>query len=92
LAHTATTNLDELLKSADIVIAAIGKAHFIKPQMIKASAVVVDVGITRIDSQLLGDVDPAITSAAGYFAPMPGGVGPITRAMLLSNLLELAQA
>jgi methylenetetrahydrofolate dehydrogenase (NADP+)/methenyltetrahydrofolate cyclohydrolase len=92
LAHTATTNLDELLKSADIVIAAIGKAHFIKPQMIKAGAVVVDVGITRIDSQLLGDVDPAITSVAGYFAPMPGGVGPMTRAMLLSNLLELAQA
>ena len=92
LAHTATTNLDELLKSTDIVIAAIGKAHFIKPQMIKAGAVVIDVGITRIESQLLGDVDPAITSVAGYFAPMPGGVGPMTRAMLLSNLLELAQA
>ena len=92
LAHTATTNLDELLKNADIVIAAIGKAHFIKPQMIKAGAVVIDVGITRIDSQLLGDVDPAITSVAGFFAPMPGGVGPMTRAMLLSNLLELAQA
>jgi methylenetetrahydrofolate dehydrogenase (NADP+)/methenyltetrahydrofolate cyclohydrolase len=92
LAHTATTNLDELLKNADIVIAAIGKAHFIKPQMIKAGAVVIDVGITRIDSQLLGDVDPAITSVAGYLAPMPGGVGPMTRAMLLSNLLELAQA
>jgi len=92
LAHTATTNLDELLKSADVVIAAIGKAHFIKPQMIKAGAVIIDVGITRIDSQLLGDVDPAITSVSGYFAPMPGGVGPMTRAMLLSNLLELAQA
>lgn len=92
LAHTATTNLDELLKSADVIIAAIGKAHFIKPQMIKAGAVVIDVGITRIDSQLLGDVDPAITSVAGFFAPMPGGVGPMTRAMLLSNLLELAQA
>ena len=92
LAHTATTNLDELLKNADIVIAAIGKAHFIKPQMIKTGAVVIDVGITRIDSQLLGDVDPAITSPAGYLAPMPGGVGPMTRAMLLSNLLELAQA
>jgi methylenetetrahydrofolate dehydrogenase (NADP+)/methenyltetrahydrofolate cyclohydrolase len=92
LAHTATTNLDELLKNADIVIAAIGKAHFIKPQMIKAGAAVIDVGITRIDSQLLGDVDPAITSVSGYFAPMPGGVGPMTRAMLLSNLLELAQA
>jgi methylenetetrahydrofolate dehydrogenase (NADP+) / methenyltetrahydrofolate cyclohydrolase len=92
LAHTATTNLGELLKSADVIIAAIGKAHFIKPQMIKSGAVVIDVGITRIDSQLLGDVDPAITSVAGYFAPMPGGVGPMTRAMLLSNLLELAQA
>ena len=92
LAHTATTNLDELLKSADVIIAAIGKAHFIKPQMIKTDAVVIDVGITRIDSQLLGDVDPAITSVAGFFAPMPGGVGPMTRAMLLSNLLELAQA
>jgi methylenetetrahydrofolate dehydrogenase (NADP+)/methenyltetrahydrofolate cyclohydrolase len=92
LAHTATTNLDEILKSADVIIAAIGKAHFIKPQMIKAGAVVIDVGITRIESQLLGDVDPAITSVAGYFAPMPGGVGPMTRAMLLSNLLELAQA
>jgi methylenetetrahydrofolate dehydrogenase (NADP+)/methenyltetrahydrofolate cyclohydrolase len=92
LAHTATTNLDELLKNADIVIAAIGNAHFIKPQMIKTGAVVIDVGITRIDSQLLGDVDPAITSVSGYFAPMPGGVGPMTRAMLLSNLLELAQA
>lgn len=92
LAHTATTNLDELLKSTDVIIAAIGKAHFIKPQMIKAGAVVIDVGITRIDSQLLGDVDPAITSVSEYFAPMPGGVGPMTRAMLLSNLLELAQA
>jgi methylenetetrahydrofolate dehydrogenase (NADP+)/methenyltetrahydrofolate cyclohydrolase len=92
LAHTATTNLDELLKSADVIIAAIGKAHFIKPQMIKAGAVVIDVGITRIESQLLGDVDPAITSVSGFFAPMPGGVGPMTRAMLLSNLLELAQA
>jgi methylenetetrahydrofolate dehydrogenase (NADP+) / methenyltetrahydrofolate cyclohydrolase len=91
LAHTATTNLDELLKSADVIIAAIGKAHFIKPQMIKTGAVVIDVGITRIDSQLLGDVDPAITSVSGCFAPMPGGVGPMTRAMLLSNLLELAQ-
>jgi methylenetetrahydrofolate dehydrogenase (NADP+)/methenyltetrahydrofolate cyclohydrolase len=92
LAHTATTNLDDLLKSADVIIAAIGKPHFIKPQMIKAGAVVIDVGITRIDSQVLGDVDPVVTSVTGYFAPMPGGVGPMTRAMLLSNLLELAQA
>lgn len=91
LAHTATKNLAELLKSADVVIAAIGKPHFIKPAMIKAGAVVIDVGITRQDAQLLGDVDPSVIDIASYFAPMPGGVGPMTRAMLLSNLLELAQ-
>ena len=92
LAHTATSNLNQLLKEADVVIAAIGKPHFVKPAMIKPGAVVIDVGITRSGSQLLGDVDPAIADAASYFAPMPGGVGPMTRAMLLSNLLELAKA
>lgn len=92
LAHTATSNLNQLLKDADVVIAAIGKPHFVKPAMIKPGAVVIDVGITRSGSQLLGDVDPAIAEAASYFAPMPGGVGPMTRAMLLSNLLELAKA
>jgi methylenetetrahydrofolate dehydrogenase (NADP+)/methenyltetrahydrofolate cyclohydrolase len=92
LAHTATSNLNQLLKDADVVIAAIGKPHFVKPAMIKPGAVVIDVGITRSGAQLLGDVDPAITEAASYFDPMPGGVGPMTRAMLLSNLLELAKA
>jgi methylenetetrahydrofolate dehydrogenase (NADP+)/methenyltetrahydrofolate cyclohydrolase len=92
LAHTATSNLNQLLKEADVVIAAIGKPHFVKPAMIKPGAVVIDVGITRSGPQLLGDVDPAIMEAASYFAPMPGGVGPMTRAMLLSNLLELAKA
>ena len=92
LAHTATSNLNQLLKDADVVIAAIGKPHFVKPAMIKPGAVVIDVGITRSGAQLLGDVDPAIAEAASYFAPMPGGVGPMTRAMLLSNLLELAKA
>lgn len=90
LAHTATKNLIELTKSADVVIAAIGKPHFIKPEMIKAGAVVIDVGITRTDAGLLGDVDPKVIKIASYFAPMPGGVGPMTRAMLLTNLIELA--
>ena len=90
LAHTLTKNLTELMKSADVIIAAIGKAHFIKPEMIKAGAVVVDVGITRTESGLLGDVDPKVKEVASYFAPMPGGVGPMTRAMLLTNLIELA--
>ena len=90
LAHTATKNLPELMKSADVIIAAIGKAHFIKPEMIKHGAVVIDVGITRTDAGLLGDVDPKVKEVATFFAPMPGGVGPMTRAMLLTNLIELA--
>jgi methylenetetrahydrofolate dehydrogenase (NADP+)/methenyltetrahydrofolate cyclohydrolase len=90
LAHTATKNLAELMKSADVIIAAIGKAHFIKPEMIKNGAVVIDVGITRTGVGLLGDVDPKVKEVASYFAPMPGGVGPMTRAMLLTNLIELA--
>ena len=90
VAHTATENLNELMKSADVIVAAIGKPHFIKPEMIKSGAVVIDVGITRADAGLLGDVDPKVIDVASYFAPMPGGVGPMTRAMLLSNLIELA--
>jgi methylenetetrahydrofolate dehydrogenase (NADP+) / methenyltetrahydrofolate cyclohydrolase len=90
LAHTATKNLAELMKGADVIIAAIGKAHFIKPEMIKNGAVVIDVGITRTGAGLLGDVDPKVKEVASYFAPMPGGVGPMTRAMLLTNLIELA--
>jgi methylenetetrahydrofolate dehydrogenase (NADP+)/methenyltetrahydrofolate cyclohydrolase len=91
LAHSATTNLTELIKEADVVIAAIGIAHFIKPNMVKPGATVVDVGITRVDNKLLGDVDPAVSQVAAFFTPTPGGVGPMTRAMLLSNLLELAK-
>ena len=90
LAHSATTNLLELIKEADIVIAALGSAHFIKPEMVKPGAVLIDVGITRGVTGLLGDIDPAVIKVASYFAPMPGGVGPMTRAMLLSNVIELA--
>ncbi len=91
LAHSATTNLLELLKEADVVIAALGSAHFIKPAMVKKGATLVDVGITRTPQGLLGDIDPAVSDICSYFAPMPGGVGPMTRAMLLSNLVELAK-
>ena len=90
LAHSATLNLLELMKQADIVVAAIGYAHFIKPGMIKDGATVIDVGITRTDLGLVGDVDPAVAQSASAFAPMPGGVGPMTRAMLLNNIIELA--
>jgi len=90
LAHSATTNLLELIKEADILIAALGSAHFIKPEMVKPGAVLIDVGITRGVTGLLGDIDPTVIKVASYFAPMPGGVGPMTRAMLLSNVIELA--
>ena len=91
LAHSATSNLPELIKQADIVVAAIGSAHYIKPGMIKDGATVIDVGITRTDQGLVGDVDPAVAQSASAFAPMPGGVGPMTRAMLLTNIIELAK-
>ena len=91
LAHSVTSNLLELMKQADIVVAAIGSAHFVKPGMIKDGATVIDVGITRTDQGLVGDVDPAVAQSASAFAPMPGGVGPMTRAMLLNNIIELAK-
>ena len=91
LAHSATSNLSELMRQADIVVAAIGSAHFVKPGMIKDGATVIDVGITRTDQGLVGDVDPVVAQSASAFAPMPGGVGPMTRAMLLNNIIELAK-
>jgi methylenetetrahydrofolate dehydrogenase (NADP+)/methenyltetrahydrofolate cyclohydrolase len=91
LAHSATTNLMDLIKEADVVVAAIGVAHFIKPKMVMPGCTVIDVGITRVDGKLLGDVDPDVAQVAAYFTPTPGGIGPMTRAMLLSNLLELAK-
>lgn len=91
LAHSVTTNLLDLIKKADIVVAALGSAHFIKPEMIKAGATLIDVGISRGATGLLGDIDPSVTEVAGYLSQTPGGVGPMTRAMLLSNLVELAK-
>ena len=90
LAHSATSNLSALIKEADVVIAAIGSAHFIKPEMVKPGAVIVDVGITRVENKLVGDVEPSVDQIASAMAPMPGGVGPLTRAMLLQNVFELA--
>lgn len=90
LAHTATKNLSDLILDSDIIIAAIGNAHFLKPEMVKPGTVVIDVGITRTINGLVGDVDPKVADKASVFSPMPGGVGPMTRAMLLSNLVELS--
>jgi len=90
--HTKTKDLISHTKRADIVIAAIGSAHFLTSEMVKPGAVVLDVGITRTSSGLQGDVHPDVVNVASAFAPMPGGVGPMTRAMLLSNVVEMAQS
>ena len=91
ITHTGTKDVLSHTKRADIIVAAIGQAHFLKPEMIKSGAVVLDVGITRTKDGLLGDVDPRVADVASFIAPMPGGVGPMTRAMLLSNVVEMAQ-
>jgi methylenetetrahydrofolate dehydrogenase (NADP+)/methenyltetrahydrofolate cyclohydrolase len=88
LTHTGTKELAAHTKRADIVVAAIGSPHFIKAKDVKNGATVLDVGISRTDSGLVGDVDPEVMEVAAFFAPMPGGVGPMTRAMLITNVVE----
>ncbi len=91
LTHTGTKDLLAHTKRADIVIAAIGSAHFLKANAVKEGAVVIDVGISRTSTGLLGDVDPGVMEVASFVAPMPGGVGPMTRAMLLQNVVEACE-
>ena len=91
LTHTGTKDLAAHTKRADIVVAAIGQAHFLKAEMIKPGATVLDVGISRTDAGLLGDVDPSVMNVASFVAPMPGGVGPMTRAMLLMNVVDACE-
>ncbi|MEK6647978.1 MAG: bifunctional methylenetetrahydrofolate dehydrogenase/methenyltetrahydrofolate cyclohydrolase [Actinomycetota bacterium] len=88
LTHTGTKDLTQHTKNADIIVAAIGKAHFLTAEMIKPGAAIIDVGISRTAAGLLGDVHPDVMNVAAYVAPMPGGVGPMTRAMLLKNVVE----
>lgn len=88
LTHTGTKDLTAHTSNADIVVAAIGQAHFLKAEMIKEGAVVIDVGISRTPEGLQGDVCPGVFEKASYVAPMPGGVGPMTRAMLLTNVVD----
>jgi len=98
ICHTGTKDLASHTLQADILIAAAGKAEFIKPEMVKEGAAVIDVGINRVpDSstekgyRVCGDVDPAVAEKAAYFTPVPGGVGPMTIAMLLQNVVEAAE-
>jgi methylenetetrahydrofolate dehydrogenase (NADP+)/methenyltetrahydrofolate cyclohydrolase len=91
LCHTGTLELSRHTLQADIVVAAAGRPRLVTADMIKPGAVCVDVGITRTDAGLVGDLDPSVREVAGWVAPMPGGIGPMTRAMLLSNVVERAE-
>ncbi|SCX07384.1 bifunctional methylenetetrahydrofolate dehydrogenase/methenyltetrahydrofolate cyclohydrolase [Candidatus Aquiluna sp. UB-MaderosW2red] len=86
--HSSSRYIPEAVRRADIVVAAIGQPHFVKPEWVKPGAAVLDVGISRVNDSLFGDVDPGVASVAGYLSPNPGGVGPMTRAMLLSNVVR----
>ena len=93
--HSESRDLEHAVKRADIVVAAIGVAHFVRPEWIKPGAAVLDVGITRVDGAdgkavLAGDVHPDVANVAGYLSPNPGGVGPMTRAMLAYNVVKAA--
>lgn len=92
ICHSRTRNLAEITRSADILVAAIGRARFVTAEMVKPGAVVIDVGINRVDDELVGDVDfEAVADIAGAITPVPGGVGPMTIAMLLANTLRAAR-
>ena len=97
LTHSRTQDLESYVRRADILVAAVGVAGLIQPEWLKPGAAVLDVGITRVvnaetgKARLVGDVDPEAAEVAGYLSPVPGGVGPMTRAMLLKNVVDAAE-
>ncbi|MFF2494511.1 bifunctional methylenetetrahydrofolate dehydrogenase/methenyltetrahydrofolate cyclohydrolase [Agromyces sp. NPDC058064] len=97
LTHSRTQDLAAEVRRADIVVAAVGVPHLVKPEWVKPGAAVLDVGITRVQDEetgkgrLTGDVDPGVAAVAGHLSPNPGGVGPMTRAMLLANVVKAAE-
>ena len=99
IAHSRTKNLSEICRKADLVVAAIGKPEFVKSGWIKSGAIVIDVGINRVEDssrksgyRLVGDVDSDVSKVAGYITPVPGGVGPMTIAMLMSNTIMATES
>jgi methylenetetrahydrofolate dehydrogenase (NADP+)/methenyltetrahydrofolate cyclohydrolase len=90
--HTGTKDLAAHTRAADIVVVAAGRPGLLTAEMIRPGAAVLDVGITRTEAGLVGDLAPEVREKAGYLAPMPGGVGPMTRAMLLANVIDAAEA
>lgn len=92
ICHSRTKNLSEITRQADILVVAVGRAEMIKAEMVKPGAVVIDVGINRVDNRIVGDVDfDEVAEVASYITPVPGGVGLVTRAMLLKNTVEAAK-
>lgn len=91
LCHTGTKDLAAETRAADVIIAAAGKTHMLTADMVKEGAAVLDVGVSRVDGKLAGDVAEDVWEKAGYVSPNPGGVGPLTRAFLVSNIVERAE-
>ncbi len=92
ICHSRTANLQEICAGADILVAAVGKANFVTPDMVKPGAVVIDVGMNRNEEgKVCGDVDPAVMEKASYMTPVPGGVGPMTITMLMKNTIKAAR-
>lgn len=91
LCHTGTRDLAAETREADVIVAAAGKAHMLTADMVKQGAVILDVGVSRVDGKLLGDVHPDVWDVAGAVSPNPGGVGPLTRAFLIRNVVERAE-
>jgi methylenetetrahydrofolate dehydrogenase (NADP+)/methenyltetrahydrofolate cyclohydrolase len=97
LTHSRTDDLASVVREADIVVAAVGVPHLVKADWVKPGAAVLDVGVTRVGmtesgkAKLAGDIDPEVAEVAGFLSPNPGGVGPMTRAMLLQNVVEAAE-
>jgi methylenetetrahydrofolate dehydrogenase (NADP+)/methenyltetrahydrofolate cyclohydrolase len=91
LSHTGTRDLPALTKQADIIVAGVGVPHMLTADMVRPGAAVIDVGVSRVDGKLAGDVHPDVWEVAGHVSPNPGGVGPLTRAFLLTNVVELAE-
>lgn len=96
LTHTGTVNLDEHLRNADVIVAAAGSPSIVTADNVKPGAIVLDVGVSRVtnpdgSTRIAGDVDPAVAEVAAWVSPNPGGVGPMTRALLLKNVVETAE-
>ncbi|HEX6349768.1 MAG TPA: bifunctional 5,10-methylenetetrahydrofolate dehydrogenase/5,10-methenyltetrahydrofolate cyclohydrolase [Candidatus Dormibacteraeota bacterium] len=92
ICHSRTPDLAAITREAEVLVAALGRPHFVRPDMVRPGAAVVDVGVNRVEGKVVGDVDQAVAEVAGWITPVPGGVGLMTRAMLMANTLAAEEA